>query len=139
MPVLSLLWRSDSLNATECVKDSVKITQTIMSNLKYRISAEVRPRYPFVLTTANFPKRIVVSGLGGMNKTRTRFELQNAIVHAFPKPGHHYSFMRIKKDIEAALVPWVIVEPSAFPELKAMPFVFAHTAPVRSPKSCTSC
>jgi hypothetical protein len=67
-----------------------------------------------------------------MNKTRTTFELHNTIVHAFPKPGYRYSFMRIKKDIEAALVSWVIAEPSAFPELKAMPFVFAHTVPVRS-------
>ena len=38
--------------------------------------------------------------------------------------------MRRKKVIEASLVPWVIAEPSAFPELKAMPFVFAHTVPV---------
>ncbi|KAG9196260.1 hypothetical protein G6011_01381 [Alternaria panax] len=113
MPVLSLLWGSDSLSATECVNDSVRITQTIMMNLKNRVSAE----------------RIVVSGLGGMNKTRTTSELQDTIVHSFPQPGHHYSFMRIKKDVEAALVPWVIAEPSAFPELKAMPFVFAHTVP----------
>ncbi|KAL1793423.1 hypothetical protein ACET3X_008405 [Alternaria dauci] len=113
MPVLSLLWGSDSLTATECVDDSARITQTIMSNLKHRISAE----------------RIVVSGLGGMNKTRTTSELQDTIAYAFPKPGHHYSFMRIKKDIETALIPWVIAEPSAFPELKAMPFVFAHTVP----------
>lgn len=46
MPVLSLLWGSESLNATECVNDSVRITQTIMSNLKDRISAEVSPRHP---------------------------------------------------------------------------------------------
>jgi hypothetical protein len=65
-----------------------------------------------------------------MNKTRTTSELHIAIVNAFPRPGGHYSFMRIKKDIEAALIPWVIAEPSAFPELKAMPFVFAHTVPV---------
>ncbi|CAN9419681.1 unnamed protein product [Alternaria alternata] len=113
MPVLSLLWGSDSLTATECMNDSTRITQTIMSNIKHRISAE----------------RIVVSGLGGMNKTRTTSELQNAIALAFPKPGQHYGFMRIKKDIETALIPWVIAEPSAFPELKAMPFVFAHSVP----------
>jgi hypothetical protein len=71
-----------------------------------------------------------------MNKTRTTSELQDAIVHAFPRLGRHYSFMRIKKDIEAALIPWVIAEPSAFPELKAMPFVFAHTVPVCPPEDC---
>ncbi len=43
MPVLSLLWGSDSLSADECVNDCVRITQTIMNNLKYRISAEVSP------------------------------------------------------------------------------------------------
>ncbi|RYO45057.1 hypothetical protein AA0113_g10581 [Alternaria arborescens] len=129
MPVLSLLWGSDSLTATECMNDSTRITQTIMSNIKHRISAEVDYRHPIVVITANPPQRVVVSSLGGMNKTRTTSELQNAIALAFPKPGEHYGFMRIKKDIETALIPWVIAEPSAFPELKAMPFVFAHSVP----------
>lgn len=40
--------------------------------------------------------------------------------------------MRIKKDIEGSLVEWVIAEPQAFPELKAMPFVFARVLPVRT-------
>ena len=109
-----------------------------MSNLKHRISAEVDCRHPIVVITANPPQRIVVSGLGGMNKTRTTSELENAIAHAFPKPGQHYGFMRIKKDIESALIPWVIEEPSALPELKAMPFVFAHSVPVWFPISFTS-
>ena len=133
MPVLSLLWGSDSLNATECMSESVRITQTIISNLRHRISADVSLFPTIVLTKAETLQRIVVSGLGGANKTRTTSELQNTIANAFPKPGSHYSFMRIKKDIEAALVPWVIAEPSAFPELKAMPFVFAHIVPVGSP------
>jgi len=80
---------------------------------------------------ADLHQRIVVSGLGGKNKTGTKFELQSAIANAFPKPGHRYTYMKVKKNIEASLVPWVIAEPSAFPELKAMPFVFAHMLPVR--------
>lgn len=87
------------------------------------------------MIVANLHQRIVVSGLGGKNKTRTKSELHSAIANAFPQPGYRYAFikiMKIKKNIEASLVPWVIAEPSAFPELKAMAFVFAHTVPVRS-------
>ncbi|KNG49213.1 vanillyl alcohol oxidase [Stemphylium lycopersici] len=113
MPVLQLLWGTDSLTPEQCVNDAVYIIQTIMRNLQCRVSAE----------------RIVASGLGGKNKTWAKSNLQNAIVHTFPKLVHYFSFMRIKKDIEASLVPWVIAEPSAFPDLKAMPFVFAHTVP----------
>jgi hypothetical protein len=132
MPVLNLLWGSDSLNATECVSESVRITQTIMSNLKHRISSDVSNYFSVALTKAKTSQRIVVSGLGGMLKTRTISELHDTIVYAFPKPGSYFNFMRTKKRIEAALVPWVIAEPNAFPELKAMPFVFAHTVPVCS-------
>jgi len=82
------------------------------------------------MTMAKLHQRIVVSGLGGKNKTRTKSELHSAIANAFPEPGHRYTYMKIKKNIEASLVPWVIAEPSAFPELKAMPFVFAHMLPV---------
>ncbi|CAN9155239.1 unnamed protein product [Alternaria alternata] len=92
-----------------------------------RVEVAERQRVQDLQSSGNIDSRIVVSGLGGMNNTRTTSELENAIAHAFPKPGQHYGFMRIKKDIESALIPWVIAEPSAFPELKAMPFVFAHS------------
>jgi len=44
MPVLSLLWGSDSLTPDQCINDSVKITQTIMGNLHNRVSADVSLR-----------------------------------------------------------------------------------------------
>jgi hypothetical protein len=53
MPVLNLLWGSDSLNATECVNDSVRITQTIMGNLKHRVSAEVSLHHLAVVIAAD--------------------------------------------------------------------------------------
>ncbi|KAL6156407.1 hypothetical protein ACJQWK_09832 [Exserohilum turcicum] len=117
MPVLQLLWGSDTLTPEQCISDGGKITDTIMHNLQRRVSAD----------------RIVVSGLGGANKTRTKSELQNSILHSFPIKGQSFSYMRIKKNIEMSLVPWVVAEPKAFPELKAMSFVFAHTMPVRVP------
>ncbi|KAI4613352.1 uncharacterized protein J4E87_009999 [Alternaria ethzedia] len=113
MPVLALLWGSDNLTTEECVNDGAKITSTIMSQLERRVSA----------------KRIAVGGFGGINKLRTQDELREHILSAFPAPGEPVRFLRIKKGIEGNLVPWVVAEPSAFPELKGMPFVFAHILP----------
>ncbi|EUC32827.1 hypothetical protein COCCADRAFT_37263 [Bipolaris zeicola 26-R-13] len=112
MPVLQLLWGTDSLTPEMCVNDYLQITETIMNNLQRRIAAEA-----------------IASGLGGQSKTRTKDELRSSIVQAFPKSGQFVNFMRIKKDIEGSLVEWVIAEPQAFPELKAMPFVFARVLP----------
>ncbi|KAI4662149.1 uncharacterized protein J4E88_010939 [Alternaria novae-zelandiae] len=113
MPVLALLWGSDNLTVEECVKDGAKITSTIMNQLERRVSV----------------KRIAVSSFGGIGQFRTQDELREHIMRAFPAPGEPVRFLRIKKGIEGNLVPWVIAEPSAFPELKGMPFVFAHVLP----------
>ncbi|EUC44571.1 hypothetical protein COCMIDRAFT_37658 [Bipolaris oryzae ATCC 44560] len=112
MPVLQLLWGTYSLTPNMCVNDHLEITETIMNNLQRRVPAEA-----------------IASGLGGQSKTRTKDELRSSIVLAFPKPGQFINFMRIKKDIEGSLVEQVIAEPQAFPELKSMPFVFAHILP----------
>jgi hypothetical protein len=74
-----------------------------------------------------------VKGLGGANKTCTKSELKFAITNTFANARRPYHFMRLRKDVETLLIPWVIAEVGAFPELKAMPFVFAHTIPVSSP------
>lgn len=71
-----------------------------------------------------------MSGLGGQNQLCTKEDQRSRIFKAFPKPGRPVSYMKIKKSIESALIHWVIAEPKAFPELKAMPFVFAHIVPV---------
>ncbi|KAF1945508.1 hypothetical protein EJ02DRAFT_431595, partial [Clathrospora elynae] len=103
---------SDNLNP----EDGVKLAQTIMDNLQSRVSADC----------------IGLKGLGGVNKSYTKFELQTAIVNAFLKPGRPFHFLSVKKDVKASLIPWIIAEAGAFHELKAMSFVFAHTMPFAS-------
>jgi hypothetical protein len=76
------------------------------------------------MIAGNSPQRIGVKGLGGANKTCTKSELKAA-----RRPFH---FMRLRKDVETLLIPSVIAEVGASPELKAMPFIFAHTVPVSS-------
>jgi hypothetical protein len=69
-----------------------------------------------------------VKGLDGATSTFTKDELRSAIFSKFPsRPERSFQFMQIKKEIETCLIPWVIAEPNAFPELKAMPFVFSNT------------
>jgi hypothetical protein len=84
------------------------------------------------MIAAKSPQRIGVKGLGGANKTCTKSELKAAINNVFATARRPFHFMRLKKDVETLLIPWVIAEVGAFPELQAMPFLFAHTMPVSS-------
>jgi hypothetical protein len=84
------------------------------------------------MIAANSPQRIGVKGLGGANKTCTKSELKAAINNVFATARRPFHFMRLRKDVKTLLIPWVIAEVGAFPELKAMPFIFAHTMPVSS-------
>ncbi|KAH6866496.1 hypothetical protein BKA58DRAFT_460211, partial [Alternaria rosae] len=103
-PVAVLLWGTGIITALHCME----VTRTIMNNLDRRISAAVRSRYPTVT-----PQLI-------------RIELEQAIIYAFPKPGPPFSFIDTLKNIEKQLIPWVVAKPNAFPELRAMPFVFDY-------------
>jgi hypothetical protein len=102
-----------------------------MKNLQHRVPADASLSFSLSrLSVTNKTQLIVASGLGGQNQPRTKAGLRGSIIQAFPKPGNPFKFMKVKGKLEASLVPWVIAEPKAFPELKAMPFIFAHIAPV---------
>ena len=73
---------------------------------------------------------IFTTALKGNTKSTTKAGLQVAIVGVLQRHKTHTNTIKIKKSIESSLVHWVIAEPKAFPELKAMPFVFAHIVPV---------
>ncbi|KAE8871680.1 hypothetical protein PTNB73_03139 [Pyrenophora teres f. teres] len=114
MPVMSLLYGSEYLTINECVNGSVRITQSIMENLDRRIVA----------------KRIGIRDIYNSNKVSTRVELRSAILWAFPRSGEPVHLIKIKKSIEGSLIPWVLAELRAFPELKTKPFVFTHMMPL---------
>lgn len=131
-----MLWGSDNLTAEECINDSAKVTYTIMSNLRSRVSAKVSLSYPSFIPISNILKAIRFIGLDGLARNRRQTELQHDIMGAFPKHEEPFSItpfsiLRMKSYIEGALVSWVIENINAFPEFKAMPFVFTHVQPVR--------
>ncbi|KAI4640662.1 hypothetical protein J4E93_008252 [Alternaria ventricosa] len=113
-PATLLLWGTGTITSSHCFE----VTRTIMDNLSHRNSAEY----------------IAITGLDGKNKTRTKAELEHAIVCSFPKPGPPFSFITTVRNIEAGLVPWVVAKPGAFPELKDMPFVFTYMMTVGQSK-----
>ncbi|KAI4912988.1 hypothetical protein J4E85_010963 [Alternaria conjuncta] len=105
-PITLLLWGKDSINPSQYIS----MTETIMANLNRRVSAE-------------YVRRV---GRDDTEEVMTKTQLKDAIISAFPRPGKSLSETASLQIIERNLVPWIVLEPSAFPELANMPFVFIN-------------
>ncbi|CAA9962237.1 hypothetical protein PTMSG1_05613 [Pyrenophora teres f. maculata] len=113
VPILNLLWGSDKLTREDFINDSINITYTIMSHLQSRISA----------------KTIELTDHNGLKIYRTQRMIEQDIMGLLSQLTQPINVPATKRNIEGILLPWVMAHLCAFPELKAMPFVFTRMQP----------